>query len=227
MTYFTSSQHASVASNPSNIVALYNAERSRFISNLPASFAGEAEEHRQLAFCSLFAYDHTPYGSGGGLCSDPLIDLLNRSSMDCDNYVAVTWRLFNLLVPNHATRVCAVGWDGGAVGNHAQLVAHKTPDAVGNNGGFLLVDPTIGLYACAYNFDWLVKGKPFSSTYVKSFYSEKNDGIAGFNSTVLSAVLNGQYKPSDIMYTFNDVEKFVNPPPMADWPTPALSGLEY
>lgn len=224
MSYFTATQHLAVASDPSAIAALYAAERSRFVSALGPGFANEPEEHYKLAFCSVFAYDHAPYGSGGGATSDPLTDLLARPSMDCDNYVAVTWRLFNLLVPAPETRVAAIGWEGGYYGNHAQLAAHKS-SVNGVGGGSLFVDPTIGLVLCGYNFDWYAASRPCGAYYSKSFYYDKGDGIGQFNVNVKTAIFSGLLKPSHILYTFDDVEQFVAPPPMSEWPTPALAEL--
>lgn len=224
MSYFTSAQHSAVAADPTAIASLYTAERTRFLADLGGNFSAEPEEHFKLAFCGVFAYDHAPYGSGGGSVTEPLTNLLAAASMDCDNYVAVTWRLFNLLVPAPETRVTALGWDGGYFGNHAQLAAHKSP-INGAGGGSLLVDPTIGLVLCAHNFDWYAASKQCSSAYSKSFYYDKGDGIGQFNTSVQTAIFGGLLKPSNILYAFDDIEQFVAPPPMSSWPTPALASL--
>lgn len=226
MSYFTAQQHASIAADPSVIATLYASERTRFLASLGSNFAAEPEEHFKLAFCAVFAYDHVPYGPDGGSVADPLVTLLSRPNMDCDNYVAVTWRLFELLDPGHATKVAALGWDGGYFGNHAQICAHKTPNGGGSGGGSLLCDPTIGLVVCAHNYDWYAAGKNVNSAYSASFYYDKGDGIGQFDSTVKTALFTGKIKPSDILYTFSDVNKFASPPPMADWPTPALVDLK-
>ena len=227
MSYFSQAQHAAVAADPSSIASLYASERSRFLTSLGANFSSEPEEHFKLAFCGVFSYDHVPYGSGGGSTADSLAVMLSRTSMDCDNYVAITWRLFELMAPGHATKVAAIGWDDGYFGNHAQLVAHKTPDGGGQGGGALVVDPTIGLVICGYNYDWYASGKTVNSAYSTSFYYDKGDGIGQFNTNVKTAFFNGLIKPSQILYAFSDIEKFTNPGSSANWPTPALADLTY
>jgi len=226
MSYFSLAQHAAVAADPSAIAGLYATERTRFMASLGVGFSAEPEEHIKLAFCAVFAYDHVPYGPDGGSCADPLTLLLARPSMDCDNYVAVAWRLFELLAPGHLTRVAAIGWDGGAVGNHAQIVAHKTPQG-GAGGGALLADPTIGLVICGYNFDWYAACRSVNPAYSASFFFSRGDGIDQFNAAVKAAVYNGSIKPSDILYAFDAIEQFVSPPDMQLWPTPALAGVRY
>lgn len=227
MSYFSQSQHDAVAADPSSIASLYTSERSRFLASLGTNFAAEPEEHFKLAFCGIFAYDHAPYGSGGGSTADDLATMLSRTSMDCDNYAAVTWRLFEILAPNHLTKVTAIGWDGGYFGNHAQLVAHKTPGGGGQGGGALVVDATIGLVICGYNYDWYTSGKTVNSAYSTSFYYDKGDGIGQFNSNVKTAFYSGLIKPSEILYAFGDIDKFTNPGSSANWPTPALASLKY
>lgn len=224
MGYFNQTQHAGITADPSAISDIYFSERARFISDLGVGFVNETEDHYRLAFCSLVAYDHVPYGSGGGSASDPLTALLSRESMDCDNYVTVAWRLFRILSPTSQTRVAAIGWDGGYFGNHAQLVAHKTPNLYGQDGGSLVVDPTIGLVICGYNFDHYAATKPCLAYYSKSFYYDRSDGTVQFNNNVKAAFYNGLLKPSDLLYAFSDIEQFVAPPELL--PTPARANLK-
>ena len=227
MSYFTTQQHASIAADPSVITTLYASERTRFLASLGSNFAAEPEEHFKLAFCAVFAYDHVPYGPDGGSVADPLVTLLSRANMDCDNYAAVAWGLFELLCPSHVTSVCAVGWDGGAIGNHAQIVAHKAPNGQGGDGGSILVDPTIGFIQVGYPYDWFASQKACSAAYAKSFNQGRNDGTAWLNSAVQSAMSNGSLKPSDILYVFGSIDSFKSPEcSSTNWPTPAKADLE-
>lgn len=225
MSYFTAQQHADVAATPSSISAVWATDSARFVSDLGAPFSAEIAEHIKLAFCAVFAYDHVPYGPDGGSAADQLETLMAKPNMDCDNYAAVAWGLFELLCPSPTTSVCAIGWDGGYIGNHAQIVAHKIPSSGGNGGGSILVDPTVGFVQCAYNFDWYASGKPCSSTYAKSFNHGRADGSSGLNTAVMLALSNGYLKPSDILYVFGDRAAFVSPPVISAWATPALCRL--
>lgn len=221
MGYFPSTVHEQIKSDPAgSIAAVYAAERQRFLNALGSSFSAEIEEHIKLGFCAVLAYDLIPYGSEGGDAGLPLGDLVLRPSMDCDNYVALTWRLFNALVPAPTTSMFAVGWDGGPIGNHAQICSHKSADAQGNGGGDWLVDPTIGLVLCGHGWDWVARGMPCNMVYAKDFFWRTPGQIDQFHGDVVNAIASGACRPSHILYYAKTLAKFLAPGPSSNWLTP-------
>ncbi|MGH6770534.1 MAG: hypothetical protein ACRECO_16090 [Xanthobacteraceae bacterium] len=226
VSYFTAAEHAALESDPSTIAALYAANRTRFISDLGSSFAGEIEEHRKFGFCGLVAYDSRPYGTSIIIKDLPSVEavkyLLTASHVDCDNYCALAWHLFRLLVPTPTTNLAVVGIDHGLVGNHAFLTAQKQADANGNGGGYWIVDPTVGLMNCGHGIDWLMGGKPINMVYTKSFYWRSDVDV--FNGNVKAAMQNGLHRPSHLLYFTRSIQKFVVHAPMEDWMTPGSEG---
>lgn len=228
MPYFTSAEHAALIADPTTIAWLYNAHKARFKADLGTGFAAEIEEHFEFGFCGLVAFDLKPYG---GSVAVQMADLLAAPALDCDNYAILMWRLFNILRPNPVTNIAAVGWHNGPIGNHAQMHCHKNGDANGANGGFWLVDPTVGIMLCGWGFDGVARGLPVGSNtqYLKSFHADC--GRAGsvtqwLHDAVRNALINGRYRPSQLLYYYVDLDRFINPvPDKADWMTPQGSAL--
>jgi len=226
MSYFTATQHNAIVSDPSYVSTLYAAERNRFLSDLGSGFAAEIEEHYKLGFCALLAFDLKPYG---GSVAVTMADLLAAAALDCDNYAILTWRLFKILNPTVTTNIAAVGWNGGPIGNHAQLIAQKAADQNGNGGGYWIIDPTVGVMTCGHDFDYVAGGKPLvSAVYLKDFYAAC--GRVGtvtdwLHTNVKSALIGGGYRPSQLLYYYVDLDRYVSPVPIADWPTPQSSAL--
>lgn len=213
--YFTAAEHSALIADPNYIATLYTNNRTRFKADLGPYFGAEIEEHIKFAFCGIVAYDLKPYGS-----SNPatMTELMAASVLQCSGYAILTYRLFLLLVPAPTTTVSFLGWNGGTVGNHCQLFAHKAPDANGNNGGDFVVDATIGLIVCAHDLDWIASSHRCNMLYSKDFYWRTD--IASFHTEVITALANGTYKPSTILYWTHDFAKFVSPPPQTSWMTP-------
>jgi hypothetical protein len=219
MSYFTPAEHAALIANPDYISTLWANNAARFIADLGAYFAAEIDENRKLGFCALVAYDLKPYGQATAL---DLQDLLQESALDCDNYCALTWKLFDILVPSPSITVMVIGVDHGPVGNHAFMATHKTPDQSGGGGGYWVVDPTVGVMLCGHGIDWVLSGKACNMLYAKSFYWRSD--IDDFHSAVLLAMQGGLHRPSHILYFTRDQEKFLSPPATSDWLTPASEG---
>lgn len=228
MSYFTAAEHAALIANPATIGALYTAHKARFKADLGPGFAAEIEEHFQFGFCGLVAFDMKPYGESQDVS---LADLLAAADLDCDNYAVLMWRLFNILVPSAPTNVAAVGWNNGPIGNHAQMHCHKNGDANGANGGYWLVDPTVGIMLCGWGFDGVARGVPVgvNTQYIKSFHAAcgRSGAVTQWlHDAVWSALINGRYRPSQLLYYYVDLDRYVAPiPDFADWMTPQGSAL--
>lgn len=181
-----------LASDPQSITRYYSA--CQFAEILGPAFNQLNEDGLKLAWASVIAYELKPYR---GSSATSLDELLAEDGLDCDNYAILTWRLFQLLAPNSPVKLKVIGWDGGAVGNHAQIFSEGT-------GAPLLLDPTIGLVAIG-SFDQVVKGDPV--TVLMEFYHREE--LADFRSLVMMALAVGLYKQSDLLYVFDDLNTFL------------------
>ncbi len=212
MPYLSAPTHAALLATPETITSLYASTREAFIADLGPGFIGQAEDHLRLAFCSVVAFDLKPYGESTALS---LRDLMSASLLDCDNYVALAWRLFKLMRPLSDTMIAAVGWNGGAVGNHAQMQARTagSPD--------IYLDPTIGLVVYGCSLDALCRQHIFAPQYLKSFLSyNPRPEIATIDCAVRTAIPGGGYKASDLLYFAPGLDNFISLGGSARWATP-------
>jgi hypothetical protein len=210
LTFFSKSQLDSVRRKPEDIVPLYAALKVPFRNKLGGFFDAEFEEHIEAAFCGVMAYEMAPYGASA---AKELNDLFAEKQLDCDNYCALAWALFEVLRPSPTTSLAVVGWDGGAIGNHAQIfVQHPSL-------GYGLIDPTFGFYQCGVNFDAIASGKPAAPDFRKSFYLPAPATDAMY-ATVIKALDEGLYKPSDLLYYTKYRDKLVKMPAAPYWMTP-------
>ena len=109
-----------------------------------------------------------------------------------------------------------IGWNGGAAGNHAQIfiVTQQTS---------ILLDPTIGIAAIA-DFNSVASSKPLPSSHIIEFSTRTE--IEDYRSKIINALKMGLYKPSDLLYYFEDFEKYKYPATgSAHWPTPGAVSL--
>jgi hypothetical protein len=226
MSYLSDSEHAALIADPTAIQTLYPLKRQRFLADLGPGFSAEIEEHLKFAFCGLVAFDLKPYGASKAITME---ELRSAPALDCDNYAILHWRLFELLVPDSTTNVAALGWNGGPIGNHAQMIAHKPADANGSGGGAMFVDPTTGIILCGHDFDWIASGRKVNQYYLKDFYA--SCGRVGtitdsLHGQVLEALARGLYRPSQLLYYYVDLDRYIAPVPnFADWMTPQASAL--
>jgi hypothetical protein len=193
MSYTPASVLTALQTNPDVIRAHWQATKAQFKSDLAPAFATQCDAHLALAMCSVVAFEYRPYG---GSLARTLINLLNAPQLDCDNYVSLAWELFNIIYPHPGqTKVAAVGWDGGAVGNHAQLQA-RTPGSPD-----IYLDPTIGLCVHGFNFVPLCAGIAVQPQWMTSFWSySPKPNIAAFEPTVRNAFLNASYQTQHLLY---------------------------
>jgi hypothetical protein len=90
-----------------------------------------------------------------------------------------------------------VGWDGGAVGNHAQVMV----------GQDLLIDPTVGLVA-DMELRPLTRGVPVRRVVDMGHHDVHPDTgrigrhvAGGFRDRVRDALRRGRYREGDVLYT--------------------------
>ncbi|WP_156928703.1 hypothetical protein [Bradyrhizobium sp. th.b2] len=184
---------------------------------LPQSWSSLTRADLLYVFASTAAHNLRPYGKG---CpSQEYGELLRSEHLDCSNYGLLTYYFSRLLLGEADRRPLSfVGWDGGAVGNHQMLFLSepgKTPH--------LAIDPTLGI-ACIASFDDIASGKPVPPDAIAIIGATEQ--LNASRVVFITALLEGQFRPSDLLYYFPTVEDYLtrygNP---FDWPTPAISIL--
>jgi len=209
--YFSAATHNAVIADPRGYLpTLYSNKRSTFISDLGGSFASAPEALLRTAFAAILSFDMKPYGTSNALT---LTDCLMATSLDCDNYCVLAGEFARIL---GGADPAMVGWNGGAVGNHAQMLA----DA---NGEHLFCDPTIGFVALDVTLSGLCRGYAPSTGRYKSFFSynaSRAPDESSFDATVENAVIKGSYMASDILYFAPNIDKYRKMPGSSMWSTP-------
>lgn len=218
MSYFSQATRDAVCANPQTAVpAAYISAWHQFAVDLgPANInLTLTDDLLRAAFCAVLAWDLKPYGPEPPDAVD-LQTLLNAPSLACDDYVRLTLYLMDILTGSAPNRY-AVGWDKGAVGNHAQLFVTNSMEG-------LLLDPTIGLVVRGAYYDTVTSGKPIPAAN-KCFYGQYGGtpSIAGFVNMVRNALAQGLYKPSNALYFAPSLSFFNCMGSATDWPTPATT----
>jgi hypothetical protein len=213
MSYFSLLTRANVISDARTVVPqLWANTRTIFLNDLPPDFGLLSEPMKKLAFATVLAFDLKPYGP-----SNPatLEEFLCAPDCNCDNYCIAAVELYRLLNPTGLPEPAFVGWNGGAVSNHAQLLGT-------HNGTHILCDPTIGLVALDVTLSGLCRGYPPMSGRWKSFFSYSADrtNVAAFNLAVINAVTSGKYMASDLLFYAPSLAKFRGLPGSGSWATP-------
>lgn len=212
MAWLSVASHNSILTAPETVRDIYTLARPAMVSSLGPAFSGQCEDHLRLAFCSILAFDLKPYGP---CVVHDLAALLAAPALDCDNYVGLAWHLFRLFRPITATKVTALGWDGGVIGNHAQMQGQTTgsPD--------IYLDPTIGLVVHGCGLDGLVGDFVYPSNCLVSFFGfNPRPAVAPLDAAVRDAVANTRYRPSELLYSIVNPANLASPPPRAHWLTP-------
>lgn len=202
-------------SEPGRLIAAYASCEPELAGQHAEFYSGLDDDSRAAVWAMLIAHRYRPYG---GSMAFSLADLLQEKQLDCDNYVFLTIRLFRVLRPDSKLDLDFVGWEGGMVGNHAQLIVnHPTVS--------LLLDPTVGI-AAKIGFDDLASGKAVQTRHLLEL-SDRDDP-PGFRNKVKTALLTGDYRPSHILYYFSDPDDLVKAlPNINNWPTPAIQERDH
>lgn len=153
---------------------------------LGPSFADLSTDDLRAVLATIVAPRIAPYGNSKALT---LPDIMKAEGLDCDNYVA-----FVALAVGDA-QMDFVGFEGGAVGNHAQIF-YRNEDVA------LLLDPTIGLVART-DYNSLLQGGAIPGDEIVRFYPG-GETLQRFADKVLKAAIEGRYLPSDLLYYYED-----------------------
>lgn len=175
--------------------ALLDNSAQMFQASESSMFGGMLLEpaERYLLFCCALSHRLAPYGSAPA--APALLDQIRKPRLNCCGYVSAAVGLFEALEPEAARHLSLVGFHGGAVGNHVQILL-RGPKRT------LLADPSAGLAAFT-TFDELLQGKPVAEPDVLLFFSEKVNGeLRGHSRQVREALVQGKYRPSDLLYVY-------------------------
>ena len=155
-------------------------------------------EEKKLVFLSILAHSMAPYGPSRSV---HLEDLLNDKMMDCDNYAILTGHFSHIFLGSRSY-IKFVGFDGGAVGNHAQLFV----DINGKDN--LMLDPTIGLVA-RIGFNDLLMGKSIHNDQIMIFRQHDDKSLDYFVNKIWDSILTGKYRPVDMLYFFHSIDEYL------------------
>jgi hypothetical protein len=224
MSYLAAAAYADMTAHPENVAAYYDSLSTDFKSQFGGSFTTQPEDHFRLAFCCLMAFEMKPYGDEGNDLS--LSALLASETLACNGYVALAWQLFKLNWPNSTTVIEAMGWNGGAVGNHVQMLAYT-----GNSVG-MMFDPTYGIFCSYCSPQGLIDHYNFSASMVKSWFNWDSEAraalaaqgvgadISAEHDNVVDALQTGKYQFANYLYLFCGFDRWATSGASGDWPTP-------
>lgn len=211
MGYLAQATLDEIQADPSRCEHYYLLCKRTFLIDLGSAYVGVPDNILRFMWCAMVAHHLKPYGASSAYT---LEECLSATHLDCDNYAALTVRLYELVPLNNAEHIM-LGVKGGAVGNHAQLIVHS-------GGWAVLCDPTVCVFAKT-TYDDLMRGIP--ALGVKAFYWQWSDpGIQTFLGKVTTALRNGAYRPKDLLYYF----KYVDGPKLtrsAQWATPQAPAI--
>lgn len=186
---------AAVRQSPAAVSNVYKACRQELDAKLGAMDLSERQ--MQYAFASILAHAMANYGTSHAIS---LRGLLDSKFLKCDSYALLTGYLSEILTSENVY-LRFVGLDGGAVGNHTQIIVQAPR-------GEILLDPTIGLVA-KIGFNDLLSGRPLDGEAMKVFRQHYNAGIHLFADQVIDAIQHGKYRPSDLLYYLSSLKTYV------------------
>ncbi len=157
---------------------------------------GLTQTERDAVLATFVAHRSAPYAGSVAVTREALV---REPGLDCDNYAMLTEYLLRDLSEN--ARLVFLGFDGGRVGNHAQALAVR-------DGSALLLDPTIGVVA-RVSFDDLLMGKPVAASDILVDARAPEPAIKGLRAKVEAALLDGAYRPSNLLYYLQGNENMI------------------
>jgi len=172
-----------------SVHSVFRGGKAALITALGPEFSRLSETDLRAVFCTVVSNRMAPYGTSTKMKLD---ELLREKVLDCDNYAVLACILFD----DKKLNMQIVGFEGGAVGNHAQLFYT-------NGNTKLLLDPTIGLVALA-GFNDVLRGKPVPSPEIRIF-GPADSKVGKFARIVMTSIRDGKYRPSDLLYYYESV----------------------
>lgn len=168
---------------------------------------GTDPETARVILATALAANFAPYGESSAISYE---DIRRATHLNCGNTIFLVAHLMGAF---NSPTLKSIGFEGGAVGNHAQLLY------VAPNGDEFLLDPTTGLVAKT-TFDDLLRGIPVASTRIRSFRI-KDRTIDSLRNRVYRAIAQGRYKPSDFMFMHETLAEQAKRGSLVNYFTPA------
>jgi hypothetical protein len=141
----------------------------------------------RVVLATVVAANYADYGASSAINYE---DIARADHLNCGNTIFLVGYLFGSV---DTEKIRPVGFDGGVVSNHAQLLYIDGDRS-------LLLDPTIGLVA-QVDFNNLMRGIPVPSNKIRLFkIKDASKETRSFRMRVYGAVEQGAYVPSDFMY---------------------------
>ena len=144
------------------------------------------------------AHRFAPYGPASGSTYEKLAF---EPTLECSGYMMVTDFIYEAMGGN-TSRDRLQGWDGGAVGNHAELWI----DGV-------MLDPTVGLTA-QIKLARLRQGQPTKRILDLHRYrvavGQVQPPARDFEDVVRRALRQGLFRPEDELYSVSSIEELRN-----------------
>jgi hypothetical protein len=188
----------SVRADPRRVAGAYRKCRAELALKLGPAFEGLDDRHLQAVFASIVAHAFAPYGQSSALELDAL---RKEPRLDCDNYAALTGYLVRRLPDARKGALKFVGYDGGPVGNHAQLFYRA-------GGREILLDPTVGVVA-RVGYAAVLQGAPVPPGAVADFYRHGDRELAQFKRRVVAALIGGSHRPEQTIYVAQGLDNFL------------------
>lgn len=148
-------------------------------------FQSVSEGAFRAILATVLAANFAEYGASSAQSYE---EIKNSSHLDCSRTILLVGYLLDAL---ESQRLQPIGFDGGYIGNHAQLLFNDERDTI-------LLDPTAGIIAKT-SFNDLLRGVPLDEKSIRAF-SMKDKSINSFRENVYTAISHGKYLPSDLMY---------------------------
>lgn len=220
---FSGATRDAIRSDPSRIAEAFTDCEPELASALSGMDLND--DGLKLAFSAIAANGMAPYGASEATTFQ---DLLAADRLHCAAYALLASYFVAALLPS--AKIEIAGFDGGAVGNHAQIFAPAY---------HMLLDPTIGLIAIA-TFDEVLSGKAIPADKIRLFKMRDSTDIDAFSAKVHTALVEGRYRPSNILYVYHGIDQELDafrentplwkakniPAIIRTFPTPASDDLE-
>jgi hypothetical protein len=180
---------AAVKRDATRFATLYDGCANQFRKSLGPNGKRLGDTALRYAFATVVAHASAAYGSSTVYA---LKALLAQKQLDCAGYAALTWQLARSSGAS-VREVEIVGWDGGTVGNHAQVAYTRA-------GEQLVLDPTIGLVAFT-RMSAVQRGKPVDGADMVLYPTTADAALDTFPDMVISSLYLGTFSADQVIYT--------------------------
>lgn len=168
--------------------------RDEMLASLGEAFAEYDDDALKAILATVASARFALYGPSNAISYE---QIAASPYLNCGNTILLT----GFLLGQDHKRVRPIGFDGGAVGNHAQLLFLRNDDPDEEND--LLLDPTYGVVAIT-SINALLRGGAVPGDRIKRFVI-KDKSIEEGRDRVFAAISQGRYRPSDFLYLHESV----------------------